>query len=383
MISNVGVRCVGCGACVADCPQKCLALKQTDSGFKYPQADTDKCIDCSLCDKVCPVLAENKGNIRVKKAFAVQAVDSSIVTKSSSGGAFYLLSVSVIKNGGSVCGVEIDKDNYVHHTIVDNIDDLYRLMGSKYVQSDVGNVYSEVKKLLSEGKQVLFSGTPCQVNALYSFLGKSYDNLLTVDVICHGVPAPYVWQKYVDFMEEKYGAEIVDVRFRSKPNGWNNFGLKLKFNNGKEYFASAREDAYLALFLANICLRKTCYSCEFKGGNRMADITIGDFWGIEKIYPELYNDRGISLVVVNTDKGICAIDNEPWLCGSPEVDFDKAIQYNSAYYISVERSKYSESFRESLEKMPFDKAVSKCLIKIRAKGRIASYFQRIKRMLKK
>lgn len=383
MITQVGEKCVGCGACVSVCPQKCLSLKENASGFRYPEADVESCIDCGLCDKSCPILKEEKGGAKPLRTLGVRAADENIVLKSSSGGAFYLLSSAVLNNGGCVCGAAIDENNYVYHKVVDNFEALRGLLCSKYVQSDLKNVYSEVKEFLKKGRQVLFSGTPCQVNGLYSFLGKDYDQLLTVDLICHGVPSPYVWKKYVAFMERKYDSKITCVNFRHKENGWERSGLKLDFANGKTYFGAMKDDFFIIQFLQNLCLRESCYSCEFKGMNRAADITIGDFWGVRNSYPELYSDKGVSLLVVNTQKGLRTVEKEPQLCNEPYVDFDKAVQNNSAYSISVEKSRYGKAFVKALEKMPFDKAVNKYVKKLMLKRRLASYLYRIKKIIKK
>ena len=381
MIGKVGKRCVACGACIARCPTQCLSLETDDAGFKYPTVDKDKCINCNLCDKACPILSNKSNSNQSKKVFAVQSCDNAVLEKSSSGGAFYLLASEIVKKGGYVCGVEISNDNKVRHSIVDNLKDLDKFLGSKYVQSDIGNTYLEVKKLLDNGAQVLFSGTPCQVNGLKIFLNKEYENLLTVDLICHGVPSPYVWEKYLEFQEKKHGSKIVSVKFREKRINWINSGIELKFSNGDTYFEVMKNDAFFLHFLKNFCLRESCYACEFKGDNRFSDITIGDFWGVDRLYPELYNDKGVSLAILNTDKGVYTFENNPYLKNCLEVNLDKALKYNEAYWLPVEGFKYRNAFVKELRKKPFDKVTRKYLRKLATRQRLYSYFNKIKRII--
>ena len=383
MILQVGKRCVGCGACVACCPSHCLSFERHSDGFLYPDVDTARCLDCGLCDKSCPVLEKKHKDSTIKKAFAVQASDCDIVEKSSSGGMFYLLASDVLKKGGYVCGVEVDAKNKIRHAIVDDLENLNRLFGSKYVQSEVGDVYISIKKLLESGKIVLFSGTPCQVSGLKAFLNKDYNNLLTVDVICHGVPSPYAWEKYLELQEKKFGSKIVGVNFRKKTTSWKNYGMELRFANGDIYFEPGRNDAYLIQFFENLCLRETCYSCEFKGANRSSDITIGDFWGKDEVCPELAGERGLSLVIVNTSKGQDAFNTTEHSRSSREVETTKALKYNGAYWDSVKKPRYRDGFIKDLAKKPFDKATYKYVRKIARERKILFYIRKIKKIIKK
>jgi len=383
MIANVREKCIGCGACISKCPQKCLSMKADKNGFLRPVADMEKCIDCGLCDKACPVLVKNKKKIQVKKVVAVTSEDNKILNNSSSGGAFYLLADAIIQKGGYVCGAKIGSDNIVRHSIVNDLSGLCSMLGSKYVQSDTTGIYSEIKNLLNDGKLVLFSGTPCEVGGLNAFLCKAYDNLFTVDLICHGVPSPRVWQKYVEFQENKFNSKVIGVSFRRKTNGWKYSGMELTFENDSAYFQPMANDPFFIQYLNNLSLRCSCYSCEFNGFNRCSDITIGDFWGVEKFYPELYNEMGVSLIIANTEKGLRMIGEARGLEKAPEVELNNSVKYNTAYWGSVERNKYRDAFIQALDKMPFDKAVNKYVKKIKTRKRIASYVYRIKKLIKK
>lgn len=382
MIEQVGVRCVGCGVCVSKCPQNCLSIISDRYGFYCPSVNINECVNCGLCDKSCPVLAKKRELIQVKKTIAVTVTDKEVLNHSSSGGAFYLLASAIINRGGYVCGAEISQDNIVRHRIVNNLKDLSKLLGSKYVQSDTGNMYSDIKKLLDNEDLVLFSGTPCQVNGLTAFLGRDYENLLKIDLICHGVSSPYVWKKYVEFQENKYHSKVVRVFFRKKTEGWSRSGMELTFENGAVYFQPMANDLYFKQFLSDVCLQDCCYSCEFKGAHRSSDITIGDFWGVEKLYPELYDVNGVSLLIANTDKGVCAIREDNKLCDCKEVDLKFATQYNSAYWQAVQKNRYRDAYIKELANKSFDKVTEKYIKKIKLRRRVASYIYKIKKRIK-
>ena len=382
MVSKVGERCVGCGSCVSACPAQCLTLRCNNDGFWYPILDEVRCAKCGLCIQSCPVLTQKEYSEYEKKVFAIQAKDEGVVEKSSSGGAFYLLASKIIKDGGYVCGVEVDKDSKIRHTIVADLEGLDRLLGSKYVQSEIGEIYTSVQALLNSEKKVLFSGTPCQVSGLLSFLGKKYDNLLTVDVICHGVSSPYIWQRYIEYQENKHKSKVVNVSFRDKTNGWKNYGMRLSFGNGESYFNPMRNDAFLSQFIENLCLRETCYACEFKGYSRNSDITLGDFWGKDESYPELKGDKGHSLVIVNTEKGKAVIEANADLNEGYEVGIEKVLQHNNAYFYSVEQSPYRTRYIKSVTRQPFDKATKKYLRIISLKRRVRFYLRKFKSFFK-
>jgi len=296
--------CSGCGACFNICPAGAITMEPDDEGFIYPVVDYSLCTNCGLCERVCPKLypVENK-NMPGAECFAAMAEDDVRMDGSSSGGAFTILAENVVNGGGYVCGAELTEDGTVEHIIVNTVEDVKRLRGAKYLQSNIGNSYSEIKKLLMAGRQVLFTGTPCQVAGLKSYLGINYEKLLTVDILCSGVPSPKVFQKYL--------AEIVPIdevfvsaNFLDKHDGWSPELCKITTTtNNCEYSFGFKEDAYLKSFINNLSLRKSCNECEFHVIPRQGDITIGDFRGIEAYDPELNDEKGISVLLANNMKG--------------------------------------------------------------------------------
>ena len=350
-------KCNGCSACFNICPNDAITMIENENGFKYPVIDNERCIDCKLCEKVCPII--NKKEIQnLPKAYACYNKDEEIRRKSSSGGIFSLLSQYILKKGGIVVGAAFDKEYQVEHIIVDNLNDLEKLRTSKYVQSNVGSIYKVIKRELENFRLVLFTGTPCQINGLLSYLGKEYENLYTQDIICHGVPSPKVWKKYLEYREEKDKEKPIRINFREKKHSWNLYSLLLQYNNG-EYIKNHNEDLYFHAFLQNVCLRDSCYNCFFKDKNRKSDITLGDFWGIDNILPEMNDDKGISLVIINSLKGEKIFKEIQTNVMSKEVDFEESIQYNSAMFQSVDKPKNRETFFKDLEKMKFNKLIKK------------------------
>ena len=298
-------RCCGCTACVTSCPVQCIVMRRDKEGFDYPVANPDMCIGCGKCDSVCPVLnkVEKKAPLEVYAAIAEEYRDGS-----SSGGVFPLLAAEVITSGGIVFGASLCPDMCVGHLGVESLAELESLRGSKYVQSDLYSVFEEVKEALAEGRKVLFSGTPCQISGLNRYLGKRYENLLTVDVACHGVPSPGLWGRYVKALESRYSAEVTDVKFKDKSKSWKNYQFGIE--SGDRYISVPyMKDPYMALYLQDLTLRPSCYNCPSKGGKSGSDITLADFWGVSAMAPEMNDDKGVSLVIVNTDKGKEVFDN--------------------------------------------------------------------------
>ena len=289
--------CCGCGACFNICPTNAITMQENDEGFLAPVIDKTKCTNCGLCVKACPSLNVKYENTATPECYAAMG-DYDLRMKSSSGGMFTLLAEYILDKGGYVCGAAFDENWDVHHIIVDNKDDLEKLRGSKYVQSNTKDCYKKIKKLLNDDKYVLFSGCPCQVAGLYSFLGKNYENLFTVDILCHGAPSPGVWQKYLNETFDKNNIQKINFRDKNKI-GWSCSHCTISTKNGEDIIT---ED-FTKLFHASINLRKSCYDCDFSKKPRPADITIGDFWGIHNYISELNVDKGISLVLINNQKG--------------------------------------------------------------------------------
>jgi coenzyme F420-reducing hydrogenase beta subunit len=294
-------KCTGCSACVNACRQNAIQLVENDQGFLYPKIIATKCVSCGLCIKVCPVNNPPIGNMH-KGVYAALAKNDSDRAKSTSGGIFACLAKRIIAQGGYVYGVILDDRLVVRHAEAHSLEELDRMRNSKYVQSDVGLCYRLAESRLKEGKPVLFSGTPCQIGALRNFLKKEYSNLLTVDILCHGVPSPGLFRKYVKSEESLASASMTDIKFRTKVIGWKTSYCTRTFDNGAE---ASWGDSFVPGFLENLYLRESCYSCSYATEDRQGDITLGDYWGYKESAPEYIedDDKGISLVIVNTDKG--------------------------------------------------------------------------------
>lgn len=302
-------KCVGCNACMQRCPKECITMETDSAGFKYPVVNHDLCIDCHLCERVCPVLNQSDARYDFNILAAVNQ-DNNIRATSSSGGIFYPLAAAVIADGGVVFGARFDDSWNVIHDYTETTDGLRALMGSKYVQSDIGDTYGQAEKFLQAGRRVLFSGTPCQIAGLRLFLRKDYSGqLLTVDILCHGVPSPLVYRRYLGYLTEEHGGikAIESVSFRDKHMGWEQFGFSLTTADGHRYFAQNNVDTYTRGFLKNIYLRPSCHKCPVKSGKSMSDITLGDYWKSRLTQPEVYDRDGVSLIFVNTPQGEAAV----------------------------------------------------------------------------
>lgn len=348
-------KCCGCYGCYNICPVNAISMKDDKYGFKYPVVDKEKCINCGMCEKVCPILNKPKHNNK-PIAYAAYNKNENERMQSSSGGIFTLIAKEILKNEGVVYGASFDNNFLVKHTRIDNINDIKKLRTSKYVQSQIENTYKMAKKDLNDQKIVLFTGTPCQVNGLYAYLQKNYDNLYTQDIICHGVPSPKVWEKYLQYRKYKDQKQPNKINFREKvPSGWN--GFSLSFDD--YYNAEHDKDGYMKMFLQNVSLRESCYACKFKDKNRISDITLADFWGINTVEPEMSDDKGISLVIVNSGKGKKLFSDISKDIEKRETDLDEAIKYNSAMVSSVAMNNNRENFFKELDSLKFDELIKK------------------------
>ena len=339
--------CVGCEACVQRCPKSCISFNRDEQGFSYPRVDLVKCIHCNLCEKVCPVLNQYESRIP-QKIYAAKNKNIKIQKQSSSGGAFSSLSAQIIEAGGVVFGARFDKDWLVIHDYTESLDGLELFRGSKYPQSRIGHAYEDVEKFLKKGRKVLFTGTPCQIAGLKRFLNKDYGKLLlTIDVVCHGVPGPLIWQDYLISKTRTLGyslSDISSINFRDKRRGWSNYGMEIKYDNKpfQENFETLKNNEYMQGFLRDLYLRPSCYACPAKSGKSNSDVTLGDFWKIQNLKKEDYDDNGISLVLVNSDTGM-KILNEANLTMS-ESTYETAIVSNSSIIDSAKFSKYYSVF---------------------------------------
>jgi coenzyme F420-reducing hydrogenase beta subunit len=350
--------CTGCHACFNRCPQESISMETDAEGFWYPLVDQVRCSNCGLCEIVCPV----KNRIVINnqpKAYACMSKEDNIRLESSSGGIFTLIAENVLNDGGVVFGVKFDNDFTVVHDYIETMEGLEKFRGSKYVQSRIGGSYKMAKDFLNQGKKALFSGTPCQIAGLKSFLGKDFENLFTVDLICHGVPSPKVWEEYKKYRERIACFKTREISFRRKYEGWKLFSLLFIFENGKEYTQTFNKDLFMRAFLKDISLRPSCYNCRFKSINRESDITLGDFWGIQNILPEMDDDKGTSLIFINSDKGKEIFEKIKDKMEYKQVDIEQAIRYNSAAVKSDKYHPKREDFFKELGRTPFDKLVKK------------------------
>lgn len=289
-------RCCGCEACRNVCPRQCITMRTDSEGFAYPGVDASACVDCGLCETVCPELHPGERRLPVA-VYAARNRDESVRSASSSGGVFTRLAEWILDRGGVVFGARFNEKWEVVHDYAGMREDLARFRGSKYVQSRIGDTYRQAERFLKEGRMVLFTGTSCQIAGLKRFLRREYENLLAVDVVCHGVPSPRVWSRYLDDLTEGAPERISFVSFRDKQEGWRDFSLKVACGD-QTYRENLRKDPFFRLFLENLTLRPSCHSCPSKGGRSCSDMTLGDFWGIERVDPAFDDDRGCSVVLV-------------------------------------------------------------------------------------
>ena len=375
--------CVGCNACVQRCPKQCISMNEDEQGFLYPIVDVSKCIECGLCEKVCPVINQSEPRKPIATYAAINQ-DADIVENSSSGGVFYALAYKIIKEGGVVFGARFNDRWEVEHAYTDSIAGIREFQTSKYVQSRIGDTYFQTETFLKNGRNVLFSGTPCQIAGLKLFLRKDYGNLLlTVDVVCHGVPSPLIWRKYLEYITSPKGLlksseslsdshqsndipVITGISFRDKRLGWVKYGIAIHYaapeggkntesqstickdKEKKEFFEPFSENLYMQGFLKDLYLRPSCYECPTKYGKSHSDITLADFWGIKIHYPELYSDKGVSLVMANSEQGedfIMSLNIE-----TAEVKYEDAVNGNPSIIKSAIKPQLYDYFWESYSK---------------------------------
>ncbi len=353
-------KCCGCNACGDVCPQSAITFITDIEGFWYPKIDRNLCINCGLCEKICPVInIENlKKNDAEKpiKSFAAIHKNMRIRWDSTSGGAYTALAEGMLEQGGYISGaVYNDGFTGVHNYVTNKQEDLKALRSSKYLQSNAEGIFTEIKELLIKGEKVLACGTPCQMAALRSFLRKDYENLIIVDFICRGVNSPKVYRAYLDSLEKKYGSKVVYVKAKNKELGWRNLTRKVTFANGESYYGVLMEDDFRRGYHTNVFCRPSCYDCRFKGFPRIADITIADFWGIEKVDPSLDNNVGTSMILLNSIKGVEYFKKIENKVEYSETSFEQFVEGNGALYKSLDRPKIPrDSLFNDLEDHDFD-----------------------------
>lgn len=299
-------QCTGCTACENICPVSCISMISDQEGFLQPQCNHDQCIKCGRCLRVCPALHSEVPK-QTTECYAAYSMNEQLRMDSSSGGIFSELAIEMLRDGGIVFGAAYDSEWNVHHICVEQIRYLQKLRGAKYSQSDLGSCFRKIREILNTGRRVLFAGTPCQTAGLRNYLGKNYRNLLLVDFVCHGVPSPGAWAAYVRYRAEQDSAGIPaeEINLRSKRTGWSHYQYSnvYRYPGGMEYTALNGDDLFMKLFVGDCINRRCCADCKFKGYDRISDVTLGDFWGIWDIAPEMDDDKGTSLVLIHSDKG--------------------------------------------------------------------------------
>ena len=410
-------NCCGCVSCVQKCPKHCISLIEDEEGFLYPKVDLETCIDCGLCEKVCPVLNQDEKHEPLA-VYAATNKDEEIRRNSSSGGVFTLLAEDVIRQGGIVFGARFNEKWEVIHSSVENIRDIEQFRGSKYVQSKIGNTYYEASASLKEGRLVLFSGTPCQIAGLRKYLRKEYDNLLTVDFICHGVPSPGVFRTFLrdeinkaaikggrrnsvllpciplvsgnDSLDCKE-LKIRSINFRDKRNGWKKYGFALELSKasaeGEENtvllsYKRVDKHPYMDGFLKDLYLRPSCYSCPAKCLSSGSDITLGDYWGIETLMQNVDDDKGVSVVITNTSKGQDAIEAVKDGIKLYESGWNELLPRNPALIHSAKLPANRSLFFENDGKTFDEKIKELCKVPFSMKNTISLLIQRIPRPLR-
>jgi len=346
-------NCCGCWACENACPKKCITMTEDCEGFLYPKVELDNCINCKLCEKVCPIINRKPEKKTQQKAFLLQHKDEQILQESASGGAFTAIASYVISKGGVVFGAAYDTDFQVVHKYVKRVEELKAFRNSKYVQSYMGNVYQEAKDFLLQGRMVCFSGTPCQLEGLYSFLRKQYENLITVDVMCHSVTSPKIFKMYIQHQKINLKGNFDYVLFRDKrPYGYKYSSMSIYCNEKQIYKEGVETDVYLRSFFTNINVRPSCTKCHFKKQYHLTDFTIWDCFDVYRFNKELDNDKGVTRVLANTEKAFTilkAIEHDAKIV---EILLEDAILGVDEMLTSVKPNSRRESFFKDSLNLP-------------------------------
>lgn len=330
-------ECCGCSSCVQVCPKQCISFDEDNDGFRHPLINTEKCIDCHLCEKSCPVLDIIPPHEPKYTYYAYNINDEERIN-SSSGGVFIELAKLIIQSGGIVFGAKYNDNWEVVHSYSESIDGLNSFQGTKYVQSIIGDSYKKVQYFLKQNKLVLFTGTPCQVAGLHYFLKKQYDNLITIDFVCHGVPSPLMWRNYLEYINPDR-LEITKVNMRDKSRGWSHSSYLIQAGSKDLFNDYAKESIYFRGFITNLYLRQSCFNCRFKYGKSQSDITIGDLWGAKSISTD---DKGLSLVLINSLKGKDLFSKT--MLKYSNYSYADAVKYNPCIEISTHKPKLYDEF---------------------------------------
>ena len=365
--------CCGCHACLSVCAHKAITMSADHEGFLYPMVDKATCTDCGLCEQVCPVIHQASPS-RPLKVYAAKSKDEAVRQESSSGGIFTLLAEAVIREGGVAFGAKFDEAWNVLHASAENPDEMALFRGSKYVQSVIGDTYREAKNYLKQGRKVLFSGTPCQIAGLKRYLRKEYDNLFTIDVVCHGVPSPIVWQRYLDEMRVK--GPIKEIAFRDKTRGWAQYAFRIRTGE-QTLLLPPSENPFMRGFLTDLYLRPSCHDCPARSSKSGSDITLGDFWGIQAVHPDMEDNKGCSAIMIHSTKGQVLYDS------IEKVDVESSYEYllpeNPSLEHNPKHTKYARRFWKKFDKLGLDCVFPIC--KQKASSSLLLQYLKIKRAL--
>jgi len=377
--------CTGCGACFNACPKQAISMKSDSKGFLYPEVEKSSCIECKICINKCPVVNQNviSSNYLEPLVFASWSLDENIRINSTSGGIFSELAKEVLKREGCVVGAKYNAEHLVEHALIDKEADLIKLRQSKYIQSDVKDIYIRVKKSLQSQKLVLFVGSPCEIAGIRGYLGKDYENLILCDFVCRGTNSPKAYTEYLKDLEKRYQSKIEKVWFKNKTKGWNLFSTKIIFKNGREYIEDRNHDAFMLGYIHyNLFMRDCCSSCKYKKIPRISDITLADFWGVGQHRSELDEDKGTSLVMINSDKGKALFNSIQNNVFSSECPIEWALQGNTCILNVATKNKFSDDFFKELGTVSFEQLVHK-YVKRNKKKSLKDVTRAIIRRLKK
>ena len=348
-------QCCICMACSEICPVDAIKYTNYINGVGYPQIDYKKCIQCNRCEQVCPVNKEFlQLSINKPDTFVARSREKNTRIASTSGAVFFELAKWILKSRGYIYGAVFDSKFQVQHQLTNDFEIVKNMRGSKYVQSDIGHVYREIEKLVSDN-MILFCGCPCQVAGLKRYLGKSYNNLILMDFVCHGIPSQKMFDEYRECLEKRYKSKIHKFQFRNKNKGWHNSSVYVEFENGKIYTVPITIDAYMRAFLSGTSIKECCFNCQFKRFKSGSDISVADFWGAEVLMPQLDDNTGLSAVFIHTEKGqniLKRLDIEKFV-----IDPEFVIDYNRNVIESTAPSVYRKQFLNLAEQYDYGKAM--------------------------
>lgn len=352
--------CCGCTACYNICPKQAIQMKPDEEGFLYPVVNKDACVECGLCDKVCPIKNKRTPENEKTSGYIVRNTDKDIVKNSTSGGAFSVFAKHVFDNGGCVYGAGYDSVMNIVCKKAVNMDELAEMRGSKFVQSNLSTVFSDIKELLKAGTLVMFTGTPCQVSGLLSFLGNKPENLICIDFVCRGVPSPKLWRNYVDMMQKKYNSRIVGARFKNKTYGYHATTMKIDFENGKTWIGSGRIDPMMKAFVKEMASRPSCGACYFKGIERPSDITMFDCYEFSAITGKKDDDLGYTSLFIHSEAGKGLFEKVKNNFITIPVPVNELVTENGIMVCnSAKPSKKRSVFYAAAGEMPIDEAMKK------------------------